>query len=103
MKVLSEKDVQTQITKYVTSKGGYVVKVLRANSNGVADLLMCLNSGIFVACEVKAEKYYKNPEKQMSAWQHKHADMVRASNGLFVCPSSLQQFKDFLEDNLIYL
>jgi len=98
----SEKEVQTEILKYVTSKGGYVVKVMRASSNGVADLLICIR-GIFVACEVKAEKYYKNPEKQMSAWQHKHADMVRASNGLFVCPASLEQFKDFLEDNLIYL
>jgi len=32
----SEKEVQTEILKYVTSKGGYVVKVMRASSNGVA-------------------------------------------------------------------
>ena len=97
----SEKEVQTEIIKYVHSNGGYVVKVLRGNSSGIPDLLIAIN-GIFVGCEVKAERFENNPEKQMSAWQHKHKNMILASASYFVCAASLEQFKDYLEDSLIY-
>ena len=98
----SEKEVQTDIIKYVQKHGGYVTKVIRGNTSGIPDLLICLN-GIFIGCEVKAERFENNPEKQMSPWQHKHKDMIRASKGYFVCVGSLGAFKDYLEDNLIYL
>ena len=97
----SEKEVQAEIVKHITAKGGYVVKIMRANINGCPDLLCCLNS-LFVGVEVKAEKF-KNPEKQMSPWQHKHKNMIREANGHFVCVSSLDAFIDYLEDHLIYL
>jgi hypothetical protein len=97
-----EKEVQTDIIKAVRAANGYVIKVLRGNSNGIPDLIICLD-GVFIGCEVKAEKHRNNPENQMSAWQHKHKKMIQDANGLFICAASLEQFRDFLEDNLIYL
>jgi len=97
----SEKQVQTDIIKYVKAQGGYVIKVIKGNSDGISDLIIGFD-GLFIACEVKAERYIDNPEKAMSAWQHKHKDMVRASGSLFVCCASLAQFEDFLADN-VYL
>ncbi len=97
----SEKEVQKEIIKYVKANGGWIIKVLRANENGCPDLLIAIN-GIFVGCEVKAERFENNPEKQMSPWQHKHKNMILASASYFVCAASLEQFKDYLEDSLIY-
>ena len=98
----SEKEVQTEIIKAVKASNGYVVKIMRANTNGCPDLIISLD-GVFVGCEVKAERYHANPEKQMSAWQHKHKQQIQDSNSLFCCVASLEQFKTYLSDNLIYL
>ena len=98
----SEKDVQTDIIKAVKASNGYVIKVMRGNTSGIPDLIISLD-GVFVGCEVKAERYVKNPENQMSAWQHKHKQQIQDSNSLFCCVASLEQFKAFLGDNLIYL
>jgi len=98
----SEKAVQSDIIKYVKAKGGYVTNIHRATPNGTPDLLICLG-GVFIGCEVKAEVYHNDPSKQMSAWQHKHAKMIKEAKGIFLCPASLEQFIDGLEDNLIYL
>jgi len=95
----SEKIVQGEIIKYVKKKGGYVTKVVKANTSGVPDLIIAME-GTFIGCEVKAESFINNPEKAMSAWQHKHKDMIRASGSLFICCASLDQFKGFLEDKL---
>jgi hypothetical protein len=100
--VQSEKDVQTDIIKAVKAANGYVTKVMRANTSGVPDLIIALD-GVFVGCEVKAGRHIKDPEKQMSPWQHKHKKMIQESNSLFCCVASLEQFKDYLADNLIYL
>ena len=97
----SEKEVQTEIVKYVKRHDGYAIKVMKANENGCPDLLICID-GFFIGCEVKAERFENNPEKQMSPWQHKHKNMIRASKGCFVCVGSLGAFKDYLEDNLIF-
>ena len=97
----SEKEVQTEILKWVQSVGGYVIKVMKANTNGVPDLVICIN-GFFVGCEVKAERYSKDPSKQMSAWQQRHGKLIRASKGAFICCSTLEALKEYLEDELIY-
>ena len=97
----SEKQVQTDIIKYVKKHNGYVIKVIKGNSDGISDLIIGLD-GLFIGCEVKAERFINNPEKAMSAWQHKHKDMIRAAGSLFVCCASLSQFEDFLADN-VYL
>ncbi len=99
----SEKEVQTDIIKFVQKRGGYIVKIIKGNSSGISDLIACIDNGIFIGIEVKAERFYKDPEKQMSAWQHKHKKMVTDANGLFVCVATLGQLIDYLEDNLIYL
>ena len=97
-----ERDVQKDIIKYVRKSGGYVANIHRATPNGTPDLIISLD-GVFVGCEVKAERYHNNPEKQMSAWQHKHKQQIQDSNSLFCCVASLEQFKTYLSDNLIYL
>ena len=94
-----EKDVQTEIMKYAQSKGWKVAKVMKANTNGFPDLVMCVK-GLYVECEVKAERFEKDPEKQMSPWQHKHKALTEDADGIFICAASLEQFKSKLKDNL---
>ncbi len=98
----SEREVQTDIIKYIQKSGGYVTKIRAGNTSGIPDLLICIN-GIFIGCEVKAERFHKCPEMQMSPWQRKHKQMITDAKGLFICASTLGQFIDYLEDNLIYL
>ena len=93
----AESVVQTEIIKFVKSQGQYVFKVMKANMNGVHDLIICWD-GQFISCEVKAEKFSRNPSKQMSAWQHKQMDNVRASKGISMCVASLEQFIDEIYD-----
>ena len=95
----AEKEVQTEIIKYARSKGWKVDKVMKANSNGFPDLVMCVK-GLYVACEVKREQFVKDPEKQMSMWQHRHKDMTVEAEGIFICAASLEQFKDKLKKEL---
>ncbi len=97
----TEKEVQTNIIKYVKKHNGYVIKVIKGNSDGIPDLIIGLD-GLFIGCEVKAGRFINNPEKEMSPWQHKHKNMIGASGALFVCCASLAQFEDFLCDN-VYL
>ena len=97
----SEKQVQTDIIKYVKRHNGYVIKIIKGNSDGIPDLIIGLD-GMLIGCEVKAGRFINNPESAMSAWQHKHKDMLRAAGSLFVCCASLLQFEDFLADN-VYL
>ena len=97
----SEKVVQGEIIKHVKKQGGYVTKIIKANTSGVPDLIIAID-GVFIGCEVKAEKFINDPEDAMSPWQHKHKDMIQASGSLFVCCATLLQFEDFLHDN-VYL
>jgi len=71
-----ESEIQKEITDYLESKGCYVIKVIRANKQGVADLTVC-KDGKYYAIEVKAVGKKKNTTK----WQEKHLDLVRKSGG----------------------
>ena len=53
MRKKSESEIQTEITKYLESRGYYVIKIIRANKSGVADLAVCAD-GKYIAIEVKA-------------------------------------------------
>jgi len=98
----AESKVQSEIMKYVRSFGWYCIKVIRANENGVSDLLMCID-GYFVACEVKAEKFHADPWKQASSWQKLQLKRVQDAKGAGMVVSSLEQFKEALSDHNIYL
>jgi Holliday junction resolvase len=93
----AEKVVQTEVIKYIKSKGWYVIKVMKANENGVHDLLACIN-GLFVSIEVKAEKYEHNPLNAASEWQKRHLRLVEEAKGIAMIVATLEQFKDIVKD-----
>ncbi len=49
---MKEQNFQSKIVKYLESEGAYVVKVVKANKNGVPDIVACYK-GYFLAIEVK--------------------------------------------------
>ena len=87
----AEKTIQKEIQTFIKEHGGYVIKVMKANENGVHDLLACIN-GLFVSIEVKAEEFHANPHKQASEWQKKQLRAVLAANGIAMVVATLQQF-----------
>lgn len=93
----AEKAVQKDIIDYVRSYGWYCIKVMKANENGVSDLLMCID-GRFLSCEVKAERYENDPYKQASEWQKLQLQRVEDANGLTCVVASLDQFKELFQD-----
>ena len=97
----SEKEVQSEIIDYVKKHGGYVTKVIKGNTAGIPDLIIGME-GLFIGCEVKAERYINAPEDAMSPWQHKHKRMIQEAGSLFVCCATLLQFEDFLSE-YVYL
>lgn len=96
-----EREVQTEIIKYIKANGGYVIKVIKGNSDGIHDLIACID-GYFVSIEVKAEQYIKDPFKQASPWQKKHYLMVREAKGISMVVASLEQFKATLDPYPFY-
>jgi len=97
-----EKQVQSEIMKYVRSHGGYCIKVIKANENGVSDLLMGIE-GLFISCEVKAEKYENDPWKHASSWQKLQIKRVQDASCIGMVVASLEQFKEALSEHGIYL
>ena len=97
-----EKQVQSEIMKFVRKGGWYCIKVMKANENGVSDLLMCID-GRFISCEVKAEKFESDPYKQASAWQLLQIKRVQEAYGIGMVVASLDQFKEALSEYDIYL
>ena len=87
-----EKQVQSEIMKYVRSYGWYCVKIIKGNENGISDLLMCI-AGKFISVEVKAEKFVNDPWKQASAWQKVQLARVQQAGGQATVVASLEQFK----------
>ena len=88
----SESTVQSEIIKDIKFNGGYVVKIIKGNENGISDLIACIE-GLFISAEIKAEKYHCNPLKQASEWQKLHLKRVKDANGISMCVSTLEQFK----------
>lgn len=101
-RIKAEREVQTEIIKYAKDNGWYVIKVIKGNSDGIHDLVLCIN-GYFVSCEVKAEKFIKDPFKQASEWQKRHWKLVRQSGGISMVVASLEQFKSHLQASKDYI
>jgi Holliday junction resolvase len=70
----TEQRIQTEIVKYIESIGGYVVKVMVANSNGTPDLICCID-GKFLAIEVKKDG------GKVSELQKHHIKKIQVSGG----------------------
>jgi Holliday junction resolvase len=90
-----EKVVQSDIIKWIKKNGGYCIKVIKGNENGIPDLIACVN-GKFVGIEVKAEKYQDEPLKQASEWQKKQLKLIQQSDGIGMCVGSLEDFIDII-------
>lgn len=102
----AEKVVQKEIIDCIRANAGYAIKVIKGNDDGINDLILCIpvdNIGVFISCEVKAERYWRDPLKQASARQKKHIQMVRDAKGISMCVASLEQFKEALSEFDIYL
>lgn len=97
-----ERKVQSEIMKLARSHGHYCIKVMKANENGVSDLLMCIH-GLFISCEVKAEKFESDPWKEASAWQKLQLKRVQDAAGIGMVVASVEQFKEALSKHDIYL
>ena len=74
---LSEQQIQYKIIKHLESLGAYVVKVVKANRSGVADLLVCYQ-GKFISVEVKSEFGVVSP------LQKYHAEQVIKAGGISI-------------------
>jgi Holliday junction resolvase len=73
---MNESEIQKEIINYLESNRYYVVKVIRANKNGVPDILFC-KDGKFCAIEVKA----KGKKSNVSELQKVHIHLINASGG----------------------
>lgn len=72
----SESKIQKEIIDYLEKQGYYVIKIVRANKIGVADLAVCVD-GKYIAIEVKAEGKKRN----VTTLQEFHLDLVQKSGG----------------------
>lgn len=93
----AERAVQTEIIKYIKRNGGYVIKVIKGNENGILDLIACID-GYFIGIEVKAEKFEADPLKQASEWQKRHVRLIKDAGGISMVVASLEQFKARMGD-----
>ena len=72
----NESKIQKEIIDYLKERSYYVVKVIKANTSGVPDILFC-KDGKFCAIEVKA----KGKKSKVTELQKFHLEMIRASGG----------------------
>ena len=80
----SEAVVQKEIIDYLEKKGCYVIKIVRANKAGVADLAVCFD-GRYYAIEVKATGKKANT----TPLQRRHQHLVTQSGGKAIVADSL--------------
>ena len=84
LNIQTEQELQKDITTYLESKKYYVVKVIRANKNGVPDILFC-KDGKFCAIEVKK----KGKRSKVTELQKLHIQMIKDSGGRAVVADDL--------------
>lgn len=87
-----EAKLQTKILKRIEKRGGYAIKVISANKNGVHDIVGCY-LGLFFTVEVKFGS------NKPSALQLAHQDLVRESGGLSIIAWDIEKVESLL--NLI--
>ncbi len=83
MEKKSESKIQSEIIKYLEDKGYYVIKIVRANKQGVSDLAVCAQ-GRFICIEVKAEG--KHAEATHLQKFHQHL-VVQSGGKAFIADS----------------
>ncbi len=74
-----EKNIQSNLIKFLNNKGHYVVKVIQATKAGVPDVLACIN-GKFVGIECKTPKTKSN----VSDLQKYNLDKISKAGGIAI-------------------
>ncbi len=83
-----EKKLQSQIIKYLQSKGAYVVKVVVA-SHSTLDLIVCYK-GKFIAIEVKGDS-------KVSQLQLYNITQIQKAGGIAIVATELSQVVELLQ------
>lgn len=88
---MKESVLQKKTIEYLTSENAYVVKVVVASKDGVADLLVCFK-GLFLALECKA------PGKlnEVSPLQSYNISEVKKAGGISLAFDSLDTIKGLI-------
>ena len=86
-----EKHIQKTIIDYLNGIGCYVVKTVRTNRAGVADLLVCYE-GKFIALEVKDT----GKKHRVTKLQEYHLELVRKSGGISAVVDCLDDVKKLI-------
>jgi len=87
----TESQIQKDIIDYLEEKGMFVIKIVRANKQGVSDLAVCYD-GKFIAIEVKAE----GKKRTITRLQKFHQSLVVKSGGKAFVADSLWDVMEVL-------
>lgn len=85
-----ESKIQSKILRYLESSGFYVVKIIRANRDGVPDIVASVR-GRFVAFEVK------RPGEKPSELQKYNIDEIERAGGLAFVVESREEVEDIIQ------
>lgn len=88
---MRESALQSKVIKYLQSEGAYVVKVVAASKDGVADLLVCYR-GLFLALECKAPGKLNG----VSPLQSYNINEVKKAGGISLAFDSLDTVKELI-------
>jgi Holliday junction resolvase len=89
---MNEQQLQAKIIKYITAKGGYVVKVITATKAGVPDIVCCYK-GRFYGIEVKVGR------NKASALQLANLRQIAEAGGIGILAYSLDDVVKLLSSN----
>ena len=97
IKPMRESQIQKKIIQIIEAAGGYVVKTMATNRNGVPDLLCCMPQfeGQLWAIEVK------KPGGKLSPLQEYHIRKIREAGGVAFVAHSVEQFVQLAENRAI--
>jgi len=92
--MVTEQQIQKQISKYLTSIGAYTFVTISTNRSGVPDIIACHN-GVFYGIEVKKP----NTVHTTTPIQQYNIDAIIQSGGTAFVATSVEDVKRFLEPN----
>ncbi len=86
-----ESKIQSQIIKALEKKGYYVLKIIKCNKNGTADLIAFRKSELPIFIEVKTEK---GIQSELQKFRQKEVEQLGYKYYLI---RSIEEFKIFLD------
>ena len=92
---MKESDVQKKIIDYLHSVGAWTVKVIKANKNGVPDIIACLD-GRFIALEVKRDEAARKKSDKEQPLQTRQIKQIIRSGGIAAKVISVDEVKGLI-------